>query len=72
MKITLTTTKRWQARLALDAEKWIFALNDFDGWLRTQIKHRDRHELESVREALHEYLRDRGLSLDQTMCDMDS
>ena len=72
MEITIKTTKGWQAKLALDAEEWIFALNDFDEWLRGQIKHHDRNELEPVREELHEQLRDRGLSLDQTMFDMDS
>ena len=72
MEITIKTTKRWQAKLALEAEEWIFALNGFDGWLRDQIKHHDRNELEPVREMLHEYLCDRGLFLDQTMWDMDS
>ena len=72
MEITIKTTKRWQAKLALEAEEWIFALNGFDEWLRGEIKHRDRNELEPVRERLHELLRDRGLSLDQTMWDMDS
>jgi hypothetical protein len=72
LEITIKTTKRWQAKLALEAEEWIFALNDFDEWLRSRIKYHDRDELEPVRETLHEYLRDRGLSLDQTMCDMDS
>jgi len=43
--------------------KWKGVLQDLDEWLKGQIKHADREELEEVRDKLYEKLADHGLLL---------
>lgn len=48
----------WQARMyrLTHADAVWFALHTFDNWLRTEIKHGDREELQEVRDRLHDTL----------------
>jgi len=56
--------ERAKLKKALAADDIIFALWDYDNWLRNQIKHCNREEFQEVRDALHEQLESRGLALD--------
>ena len=49
---------------AVQADRLTFVLWDLDQWLRDQIKYQDNHDVQPVRDKLHEILDDHGLILD--------
>ena len=61
MKITVHYDDSESASLALDAPRLISVVNDYVEWLRQQIKHNDRHELEEAREVLIDSLNEEDL-----------
>lgn len=48
-----TASNAWAYRLALE---------EFDGWLRNQIKYLDKNELQEVRDQLREICRDNDIN----------
>ncbi len=40
---------------------------ELDQWLRSEIKHQDKNEYQSVREKLHELIQDEDLTIDSIM-----
>ncbi len=50
-------------RNACDGSTWKAIIWDFDQWLRTQIKHGDREDLQEVRDRLNEFEEGNGVKL---------
>ena len=50
-------------RVACDGATWKAVVWDFDQWLRNQIKHCDREDLQEVQDMLHEIKDDHGVKL---------
>ena len=46
------------------ASKMFAVLWDFDQWLRSQIKHGNRDELQEIRDKLHEFINEEGVNLE--------
>jgi len=51
-------------RCLKSAEEMHYAVSDFDQWLRSEVKHNGREEFQVVRETLHNFLLDNGVTLD--------
>lgn len=63
IRITFELEDREEAQKYLQALDALSAIEEFDQWLRGQIKYADREELREVREMLHENLSARGVQL---------
>ncbi len=56
---------KFLSEAAIQGPEWIFAMDDLDRWLRTQLKHGDVGEdYQVIRDKLQECLKERGLNLD--------
>lgn len=51
-------------KLFTQAEDLYFAISGFDNYLRSEIKHNDREELQEIRSRLYDFMEDYGVSLD--------
>lgn len=49
---------------AINATRLCLAISDFQDYLRTQIKHHDKHELEAVRDVFNECLDNNHIDMD--------
>lgn len=49
---------------AVDAAKWKGVLWDLDQWLRSQVKHGGKTELQPVRDQIHELMAEDNLQFD--------
>lgn len=52
-----------QYQIAIDGSGWVNVVTEFDQWLRGQIKHGEREDLQPVRDALYEFINEAGLEL---------
>jgi len=56
--------ERYEYALAYHGSDFYSCLSDLDEWLRNEIKHGDKHELQPARDKLHEIMESRSVSLD--------
>lgn len=53
MRFTVTTVDRDEAAMLMRSQALHSALWEYDGWMRNQIKHCDRNELQEARDQLY-------------------
>jgi hypothetical protein len=56
MRYTVTTTDRQEAAMLLRSPELHAALFEYDQWLRGQIKHAGRDDLQEARDKLYDLL----------------
>ena len=60
----LQTKDKEEFYMAYHGQDLYFALHDLDQWLRSEVKHNNRNELQEVRDVLHECMDVWGVDFD--------